>query len=159
TTDVLLPRLSAGGKPFVLLFWSPDPDNTQHNQTDSLEQLTPGINGPTSRAGIHNASDDLARIRAALVAQHLDATTDIIVIADHGFATISKQSQNSYSASLHFRDFPAGQLPPGFLSIDLSHALNMPLFNSNGLDVALDQGVAPRGGALIGPDFEHPHII
>lgn len=158
-TDVLLPRLSAGGKPFVMLFWSPDPDVTQHNQTDSLEQLSPGINGPTSRAGIHNASDDLARIRAALASQHLDATTDIIVIADHGFATISKQSQNSYSASLHYRDFPAGQLPPGFLAIDLAHELNMGLFNSNGLDVALDQGIPPRGGTLIGPDFEHPHLV
>ncbi len=160
TTDVLLPRLSAGGKPFVLLFWSPDPDTSQHNQNDSPDQLTPGINGPTSRAAIHNASDDLARIRAALVAPHLDATTDVIVIADHGFTTVSKQSQNSYAASLHYRDSPAGELPPGFLAIDLAHALNIPLFNGNGLDVALDQGIFPsNGNALLGPDFEHPHIV
>jgi len=29
----------------VLVFWSRDPDGTQHNQGDSLNQLVPGING------------------------------------------------------------------------------------------------------------------
>jgi len=32
-------------KPFVLVFWSRDPDGTQHNHGDS-SHLTPGINGP-----------------------------------------------------------------------------------------------------------------
>ena len=54
------------GKPFVLVFWSRDPDGTQHNQGDSLDALVPGINGPTSLAAIRNADDDLARLRAAL---------------------------------------------------------------------------------------------
>ena len=53
-------------KPFVLVFWSRDPDGTQHFQGDSLNSLVPGINGPTSLAAIRNADDDLARIRAAL---------------------------------------------------------------------------------------------
>src|SRR5262249_40985013 len=57
-TDVLIPHLRADGKPFVMLFWSPDPDSTQHNQTDSLYKLTPGINGPTSNAAIANAASD-----------------------------------------------------------------------------------------------------
>ena len=158
--DVLIPRFQASGHPFVMLFWSPDPDSTQHGQVDSPNTLTPGINGPSSRAAIAGASSDLQRLRDALVANHLDATTDIIVIADHGFTTISKQSQTSHAASLRYRDYPQGQLPPGFLAIDLSHALSLNLFQPNGLPVSLDQGIPPRSGsAMLGPDFEHPHIV
>jgi hypothetical protein len=36
----------------------------------------------------------------------------------------------------------------------------MNLFQPNGLPVSLDQGISPRSGsAMLGPDFEHPHII
>jgi hypothetical protein len=37
-TRVLLPRFAAADKPFVLVFWSRDPDGTQHNQGDSLNR-------------------------------------------------------------------------------------------------------------------------
>ena len=47
-TRVVLPAFAARNKPFVLVFWSRDPDGTQHNQGDSLRVLVPGINGPTS---------------------------------------------------------------------------------------------------------------
>ena len=67
TTSVVLPLFKERDKPFVLVFWSRDPDGTQHNQGDSLNALVPGINGPTSLAAIRNADDDLARIRAALI--------------------------------------------------------------------------------------------
>jgi hypothetical protein len=50
-TKVILPAFAKDGRPFMLVFWSRDPDGSQHNQGDSLNQLTPGINGPTSRAG------------------------------------------------------------------------------------------------------------
>ncbi len=159
-TQVLIPQFKAQGKPFVLLFWSPDPDNTQHNQTESLNALTPGINGPTSHAAVGNASSDLERIRQALAENGLADTTDVIVIADHGFATIARESHTSRAATLHNRDWPPGQLPSGFLAMDLAHALNMPLFQSNGFEVALNQGITPRGGhAYMGPDFEHPHVV
>src|ERR1041384_3511872 len=85
-------------KPFVLVFWSRDPDGTQHNQGDSLGQLVPGINGPTSLAGVKNADDNLARIQSALDRYGLAATTNIFVAADHGFSTISKQSDTSIAA-------------------------------------------------------------
>ena len=49
-------------KPFVMVFWSRDPDGTQHNQGDSLGRLVPGINGPTSLAAIRNADDNLAKL-------------------------------------------------------------------------------------------------
>ena len=66
TTQAVLPLFKERNKPFVLVFWSRDPDGTQHNQGDSLNALVPGINGPTSLAAIRNADDDLARIRATL---------------------------------------------------------------------------------------------
>ncbi len=159
-TEVLIPRFEAQQKPFVMLFWSADPDTTQHSQWDSLNTLDPGINGPTSRAAIGNASSDLERLRAALAAHHLDQTTDIIVVADHGFSTIARDSATSYSQTLSYRDWPQGQLPPGFLAIDLAHALGLTAFQPNGLDVNLAHGIPPQGGsAFLGADFEHPQVI
>jgi predicted AlkP superfamily pyrophosphatase or phosphodiesterase len=89
TTRVVLPMFKDRNKPFVLVFWSRDPDGTQHNQGDSLNVLVPGINGPTSLAAIRNADDDLARIRAALNELGLLDSTNIIVTSDHGFSTLS----------------------------------------------------------------------
>jgi len=63
TTRAILPMFKDRNQPFVLVFWSRDPDGTQHYQGDSLNALTPGINGPTSLAAIRNADDNLARIR------------------------------------------------------------------------------------------------
>ncbi|MDR3507610.1 MAG: alkaline phosphatase family protein [Caulobacteraceae bacterium] len=159
-TQVLLPRFKAADRPFALVFWSRDPDGTQHNTGDSLNSLTPGINGPTSLAAIRNASDDLQRLRDALKAQGLDQDTDIVVTADHGFSVTSKQSQTSAAAKMTFRDVPAGFLPPGFLGIDLSKALGLPLFESSGLDVELSEGFHPRqGGVILGADPQHPDIV
>src|SRR6185503_520875 len=90
---VVLPMFKARNKPFVLVYWSRDPDGSQHNNGDSLNTVTPGINGRTSMAGIKNADDNLAQLRKALDDLGLAATTDIIVSADHGFSTISKQSK------------------------------------------------------------------
>src|SRR6266481_1985934 len=81
-TKVVLPMFKARGKPFVLVFWSRDPDGSQHNQGDSLNTLTPGINGPTSMASIRNADDNLAQLRKALDDLGLAANTNIIVSAD-----------------------------------------------------------------------------
>src|SRR5271170_4042378 len=129
TTKVVLPLFKARGKPFVAVFWSRDPDGTQHNQGDSLNQLTPGINGPTSLASIRNADDDLARIRQTLASLGLDRTTDIVVSADHGFSTISKESKTSPAAKASYADVPQGFLPPGFVAIDIAAALNLPLWD------------------------------
>ena len=94
-SSAVLPMFKDRDKPFILVFWSRDPDGSQHNQGDSLNALVPGINGPTSLAAIHNADDDLARIRQALGDLGLLDTTDIITTADHGFSTIGKESQTS----------------------------------------------------------------
>jgi arylsulfatase A-like enzyme len=158
-TKVLLPRFKKAGKPFVMVYWSRDPDGTQHNQGDSLNTLAPGINGKTSLAAVRNASNNLQALRDALKAQGLDKTTDIIVTADHGFSTMSKQSQTSAAAKLRFDTVVPGFLPAGFLAIDLSKALGMPAFEPIGLPMAFDQGMAPKGGsALLGPDPAHPAL-
>ncbi|HEY1312048.1 MAG TPA: alkaline phosphatase family protein, partial [Pseudolabrys sp.] len=105
---VVLPMFKARNKPFVLVFWSRDPDGTQHNQGDSLLSVTPGINGPTSLAAIKNADDNLAALRKAVDDLGLTATTDIVISADHGFSTISKESQTSFAAKAEYKDVPAG---------------------------------------------------
>src|SRR5262249_47348007 len=102
TPKVVLPMLKARNKPFVLGFWSRDPDGSQHNQGDSLGKLTPGINGPTSLAAIRNADDNLAAIRSALAELGLSKTTNIVVAADHGFSTISKESRTSPAARARY---------------------------------------------------------
>jgi arylsulfatase A-like enzyme len=159
-TEVVLPRFKKAGKPFAMIFWSRDPDGTQHNQGDSLNELTPGINGPTTMAALKNVSNDLQRLRDALKALGLDKTTDIIVTADHGFSTISKQSRTSASARIAYRDTKPGFLPEGFLAIDIGLALKLPVWQSSGLAVELNDGFHPKGaGALIGADPAHPEIV
>src|SRR5262245_23469326 len=114
-TKVVLPLFKARNRPFILVLWSRDPDGTQHNQGDSLNQLAPGINGPTSLAAIKNADENLRRTRQALADLGLADTTDIFVAADHGFATISKESRTSPAARASYADVPADFLPPGFV--------------------------------------------
>ncbi len=157
---VLLPRFRADKKPFVMVFWSRDPDGTQHNEGDSLNSLTPGINGPTSLAGIRNASNDLQALREALRSQDLEATTDIIVTADHGFSVNSRQSATSAAARLTFPDVPKGFLPPGFLAIDLAGALDLGVYDANGFAVATGHGVYPRrGGSILAADPVAPKLF
>src|SRR5258708_7713364 len=108
TTKVVLPMFKARNRPFVLLYWSRDPDGTQHGHGDSLNTLTPGINGPTSRAAIKNADDNLKQLRQALDDLGLAATTDIIIAADHGFATVSKQIVTSLADKISYADVSPG---------------------------------------------------
>ena len=135
---------SPDGRGFILVYWSRDPDGSQHNQGDSLGSLVPGINGPTSRAAIRNADDNLRQILDYVQSDpDLAASTDVFVTADHGFSTISKRDLDasgrrftrSYAASRTYRDasgrqeVTAGSLPPGFVAIDLAHGLSLPLFD------------------------------
>ncbi len=133
-TRVLLPRFTEQRKPFVLLFWSRDPDGSQHNEGDSLQQMSPGINGPTSQMGLKNADHCLKQLLDWLDAHPaVKAVTDVLVTSDHGFATISRREiavngkvTGEASAALEYeagpRDKaePKGTLPTGFLAIDLA---------------------------------------
>lgn len=159
-TQVVLPKFKSDGKPFVVVFWSRDPDGTQHNQGDSLLKLEPGINGPTSMAAIRNADSNLAAIRRTLDDLGLSDTTDIVVSADHGFSTISKQSETSAAARASYADVPAGLLPPGFLAIDIAAALNLPLYDPEAGNAKVESGTNPKNAdGLIGEDANAPKVV
>ncbi len=142
-TKAVLPTFAKNGKPFAVVYWSRDPDGSQHNQGDSLNKLSPGINGPTSRAAIHNADNNLRQILDYVFSHpSIAANTDIFITSDHGFATISKHEVDakgtptkSYSATITYKDTTGRQevntgfLPVGFLAIDIAHALNLPIFD------------------------------
>jgi arylsulfatase A-like enzyme len=165
TTRAILPSFKRElPKPFLLLYWSRDPDGTQHNQGDSLGSLSPGINGPTARLALQNADRNLKQILNWLDSNPpIKANTDIFVTSDHGFATISKREiapgivTKSESAKQSYVDTEPGFLPYGFLAIDLALALNTNLFDP-------DQR-APAGSGRtfqqvrLGPNvFEHPTL-
>ena len=156
--EVVLPRFAAAGRPFVLVFWSRDPDGTQHNQGDSLNTLSPGINGATSRAAIRNADNDLGALRTALKRLGLEASTDIVVTADHGFATVSRASATSQAARADYPDVPHGFLPPGFLALDLGRALGLPVHEPTGLDLA-PLNHPKHASAVLGADPARPEVV
>ncbi|HVY38608.1 MAG TPA: alkaline phosphatase family protein [Polyangia bacterium] len=109
---VILPEFKRRGRPFAVVFWSRDPDVSQHNQKDGAADWHVGINGPTSKRAVRNADDALGRILAAVDADPaLKASTDVFVTSDHGFATL-------------FRD-----RPPGFLAADVAAHLKLPLYD------------------------------
>lgn len=141
-TKAILPTFAKSSEPFVLAYWSGDPDLTQHAQGDSLNQLSPGINGPTSRAAIRNADRDLKQILDYLDANpEVRDTTNVFVTSDHGFSTVSRRdvdasgrATRSYSATLRYtaegrQEVNDGFLPPGFLAIDLARELGLPIFD------------------------------
>ncbi len=156
----VLPWFKDRKKPFVMVFWSRDPDGTQHNQGDSLGRLIPGINGPTTLAAIKNADDDLAKLQASIKALGLEGDTDIIITSDHGFSTISKESGTSWSATQGYKDVTANLLPPGFVALDLAHALGMNLYDPDAKSVPVVAGSFPvRGNGLIGSDPAKPDVV
>jgi arylsulfatase A-like enzyme len=159
-TQAVLPLFKERNQPFVMVFWSRDPDGTQHNQGDSLGRLMPGINGPTSLAAIKNADDDLVKLESALKQQGLDQDTDIIIVSDHGFSTISKESATSWAAAQSYKNVTPNLLPPGFLALDLAHALGMTLYDPDAKGAEVASGAYPaRGDGLIGGDPAHPLIV
>jgi phosphodiesterase/alkaline phosphatase D-like protein/arylsulfatase A-like enzyme len=166
TTKAVLPQFAADiasntSKGFAAVYWSRDPDGTQHNNGDAFNaadpgnnSLTIGINGPTSKKGVQDADANLKQIIDYLKAtpdpansgHTLYENTDIFVTADHGFSTISKQAvgvtfdvagtptyinTKSYAASLTYAGVHAGFLPPGFVAIDLAHDLGSTLYDPN----------------------------
>jgi arylsulfatase A-like enzyme len=159
-TQAVLPMFKARARPFAVVFWSRDPDGTQHNQGDSLGRLVPGINGKTSLAAIRNADNDLGKLLEALKALDLEADTDVILTSDHGFSTIFKESATSFAAGQSYKDVPAGELPPGFVAIDLAHALGLKLSDPDAGGAALAEGSHPlRANGLLGDDPAHPEVV
>jgi hypothetical protein len=143
TTKVLLPKFAEDKKPFVLLFWSRDPDGTQHDEGDSLQRLEPGINGDTSKRGLQNADHCLKQLLDWLDAHpDVKAHTDVLITSDHGFATISRREIASdgmqttepsavltYELNGNEKPEPPGTLPTGFLAVDLGIRAHLRVFD------------------------------
>jgi hypothetical protein len=166
TVKVILPQFKASQRPFVLVYWSRDPDGSQHNHGDSLGALSPGINGPTSLAAIRSADTALASIEQALKSLGLSESTNIVVAADHGFSTISKASATSPAARTNTApDVNAGELPVGFLALDLATALkksdkSLKLFDPDDGHAEVAPGAHPkRGNGVIGKSPTAPRVV
>ena len=174
-TRVVLPSLtSAPATPFAMVFWSRDPDGTQHNQGDSLGTLFPGINGATSRRGVRNADRTLQRLMAWFDAHpDVKANTDIVVTSDHGFATISRSeidrtgrltssesARHDYLGPDGTIDTLKGTLPFGFLALDLAYDLQLNLFDPDrhapGSALYRRLRIGSAGAAVPLTTWEHP---
>ena len=83
-----------------------------------------------------------------------------MVSADHGFATISKESKTSPAAQASYADVPPGLLPPGFVALDLAKALNLPLADPNDKNATVTDGHHSKAGnGLLGSDPAQPDLI
>src|SRR5262249_37796555 len=99
-------------------------------------------------------------IRSALSELGLLESTNIIVTADHGFSTISKESQTSSTVATKFSDTLPGHLPFGFVALDLAHALNLPLIDpDDGYKIIGEGQHTKNGNGLIGGDRNKPQIV
>ena len=164
---VALPKFKAANKPFVLVYWSRDPDGSQHNHGDSLGTVTPGINGPTSLSAIRSMDVALASLEQGLKSLGLAETTNILVASDHGFSTISKASKTSAAAKQSYADVTASEVPPGFLAMDIAEALTasgeaVSLFDADMKYAAVDWKAGQhlrQGNAVIGPDASSPRVV
>jgi len=160
TIKVVLPKFKQANKPFVLVYWSRDPDGSQHNQGDG------SINGPTSLSAIRAVDSALAAIEQSLKSLGLYDSTDIIVSADHGFSTIDKSSKTSPAAAGSYPDTREKELPPGFLAMDLVAALRksdstLQLYDPDDDNKQVDLKTAHpgNGNGVIGSEPKKPQVV
>lgn len=155
-TQVLVPRLKASGKPFAMLFWSRDPDVTQHNAADSEGKLVPGINATSAYTAIYGVDANLKALIDSLKQWGLADNTDIIVVADHGFSTIGKGLPTPEGG------LQSISLPAGFLALDVADWLQTKVFDPAAANAEVDiaSGEHPKtGNAVIGPTAEAPEVL
>lgn len=167
-TKAVLPGFAETNKPFLVLFWSRDPDGTQHNEGDSLQQLAPGINGHSVELALRNADHCLQQLLDWLDSHPaIKAVTDVIVTSDHGFATITRRELSAdgtqtrepsalmdYDLSQKEKPQPKNTLPTGFLAVDLAIRAHMRLY-----DPAVRSAAGPSVYAEIkvgGERSQHP---
>ena len=90
--------------PAFSLLWLCEPDFTQHDT---------GPGSEPSRKAMTNSDRNLARLLAELDARHVRDQTDVLVVSDHGFSTITAVGdvagalqQHGFSAVRHFAAAP-----------------------------------------------------
>jgi len=82
TTKTLIGFLWQNSVPAFSLLWLSEPDDTEH-------KTAPGH--PAALAAIKSSDLNLARVLAALDRDNTRSTTDVFVVSDHGFSTISRE--------------------------------------------------------------------
>ena len=82
TTKALTDFLWKDAVPAFSLLWLSEPDDTEH-------KTAPGA--PAAIAAIASSDENLARMLTALEKHSAKATTDMFVVSDHGFSTITRK--------------------------------------------------------------------
>jgi arylsulfatase A-like enzyme len=105
TTDALIGALWDNGVPGFSLLWLSEPDLSQHET---------GPGSATSRTALNSSDRNLARVLDELDAKHLRDKTDVFVVSDHGFSTITRTvdvadvlKKAAFNASREFKQPPA----------------------------------------------------
>lgn len=173
----VLPRLKAEGRPFVLVYElaGVTQDFVQQDPATSASAMkasAPGTNTPDDKVAplmltTLAADDAVAAIERALQTLGLFETTNIIVAARHGSTSVWKDSYTSVSADLDRQGRPSRNLPPGFLSIDLTAALStqdaaVSLFDPDNGTRLVDwqKGEYPaQGNAIIAVHPSDPQVL
>jgi arylsulfatase A-like enzyme len=104
TTRALLEVLWQDGVPPYSLLWLAEPDYSQH---------TTGPGSPASLTGIKSSDTHLGEVLAELDRRGLRADTDVLVVSDHGFSTISKATD--IAVDLSAAGFDVARAMPGGL--------------------------------------------
>ena len=151
--SVTLPQFKRANRPFFLIYRLAEP-----------EDAPPGGNAtrPAFRPDPRAADGALEAIEATLKSLGLYEATNIVVAAEHGFSRVLKVSHTSRSRTLLPREDTLGTLPPGFLAIDLTAALqtedsSVNLFDTDNGHSYVDWtsgGHPKRGNAVIASDFD-----
>lgn len=81
TTKSMIRSLWKNGVPKYSLLWLSDPDKSQHDV---------GVGAPNALAGIESSDKNLGEIIKHLKEKNLFEKTDLFIVSDHGFSTISK---------------------------------------------------------------------
>lgn len=81
TAEVLLKQVWAREVPAVTVLWLSEPDYAQHGS---------GPGSAVSKSAWKSSDDVLAKVKAALEEKKVADKTDLLVVSDHGFSTISR---------------------------------------------------------------------
>lgn len=143
------PAWGGDGKAFAIVYWSRDPDGTQHNELDVADQLVPGINGETTHHAFANVDNNLRQLldylRSTPDPQYsghmLIDNTDIFITSDHGFSTASRglldaqgHRLETYATQQRYSDVHEDFLPSGAVALELAHDLDLPMYDGDHVD-------------------------
>jgi arylsulfatase A-like enzyme len=105
TTDALIGSQWAEGVPAFSLVWLSEPDRTQHET---------GLGSAKSLQALKGSDDNLARLLKELETRKLRDKTDVFVVSDHGFSTITRAvdvvtelKKAGFNAVREFKEPPA----------------------------------------------------